>query len=68
MTNVISTIRAKYRWTDWKMNTGELSPQLFVRQGYRNEYSTLPQYRGMPFGRLWGGTHEIMKAPTASSL
>jgi alkylation response protein AidB-like acyl-CoA dehydrogenase len=64
----MTNIRAKYWWTGWKMNTAELSPQLFVHQGYRNEYSILAQYRAMPFGRLWGGTHEIMKAPTASSL
>jgi hypothetical protein len=68
MTNVICTISGKYWWTGWKMDTAELRPQLFVRQGYRNEYSILPPCRATSFGRLWRGTHEIMKASTASSL
>jgi len=68
MTNVICTISAKYWWIGWKMNTAELRRQLFVRQGYRSEYSILPQYRAPPFRRLRARTHEIMKAATVSSL
>jgi hypothetical protein len=72
MTNVICTIgctiRPKYCLTGWKTNTADLSPQLFASQDYRNEYSSLPQYRAAPCRRLRAGTHEIMKAPAASSL
>jgi alkylation response protein AidB-like acyl-CoA dehydrogenase len=68
MTNVICTIRAKYWLTDWKTNTADWSPQLFAHQGYRSEYSILPQYRAASCRCLRAGTHEIMKAPTASSL
>ena len=68
MTNVIRTNRAKYWLTGWKTNTADLSPKLFARQGYRNEYWILPQYRAAPFHRLGAGIHEIMKAPPARSL
>ena len=68
MTNVIRTNRAKYWLTGSKTNTADLSPQLFARHGYRNEYWSLPQYRVAAFRRLGAGTHEIMKAPPARSL
>jgi alkylation response protein AidB-like acyl-CoA dehydrogenase len=68
MTNGIRTNRAKYWLTGWKTNTADLSPQWVARQGYRNEYWILPQYRVTPFRRLGAGTHEIMKAPPARSL
>jgi alkylation response protein AidB-like acyl-CoA dehydrogenase len=68
MIDVICTMRVKYWWTGWKTSMADLSRQLFASQGYRNEYSILPQYRAAPFRRPFAGTHEIMKAPTASSL
>ena len=65
MTNVIG---AKYWLIGLKTNRVDLSPHLFAKHGYRNEYSILPQYRAAPFRRLCAGIHEIMKVLIARSL
>jgi hypothetical protein len=68
MTDVLGPDGAKYRWIGLKTNRIDLSRQLFARHGYRNEYSSLPQYRAAPFQGLCAAIHEIMKVLIACSL
>jgi len=68
MTHAIGTVRAKYWSIKLEIKIVQSCRQWFGHHGYRSEYSISHRYRDKPFGRLYAGTHEIMKVLIARSL